>query len=133
MKKLSVAIHGTGFIGLVSGCCFAIKGFRVINSTFNGENCDKINRGESPFFENGLTELLKEAVNSGNYKCVIGREKAVMESDISMIAVGTPMREDKSVDLKFIEQTAKQLGQALKKKNDYHVIVVRSTVVPGTT
>lgn len=133
MNRLSVAIHGTGFIGLVSGCCFAIKGFKAINSTFNVENCEKINKGESPFFENGLSDLLKEAVTSGNFKCVIGREKAVGESDVSMIAVGTPMRKDKSVDLQFIEQTAKQLGQALKKKNDYHIFVVRSTVVPGTT
>lgn len=133
MKELSVAIHGTGFIGLVSGCCFAIKGFKSINSTFNVENCEKINRGESPFFENGLLELLKEAVSSGNFKCVIGRENAVKESDISMIAVGTPMRKDNSIDLQFIEQTARQLGQALRKKDDYHLVVVRSTVVPGTT
>ena len=133
LRKYSVAIHGTGFIGLVSGCCFAVKGINVINSTFNAKNCEQINRGESPFFENGLAELLKEAVDSGNFKCVIGREEAVKESDISMIAVGTPMRKDNSIDLQFIEQTARQLGQALRKKDDYHVVVVRSTVVPGTT
>lgn len=133
MKKLSIAVHGTGFIGLVSGCCFAIRGNKTINSTFNVENCKKINNGESPFFENGLDVLLKEAVFSGNFKCVVGRDKAVEESDISMIAVGTPMRKNNSIDLQFIKQTARQLGQALKKKNEYHLIVVRSTVVPGTT
>ncbi|MFX0210000.1 MAG: UDP-glucose dehydrogenase family protein [Candidatus Hodarchaeota archaeon] len=133
MKKYGVAIHGTGFIGLVSGCCFAIKGFKVINSTFNVKNCEQINQGKSPFFENGLSELLNEAIRSGNFKCVIGREDAVNEADISMIAVGTPMRKDNSIDLQFIEQTARQLGQALGKKDDYHVVVVRSTVVPGTT
>ncbi|MHA2247128.1 MAG: UDP-glucose dehydrogenase family protein [Candidatus Hodarchaeales archaeon] len=133
MNSYSVAVHGTGFIGLVSGCCFAIKGFKTVNSTFNAKNCEQINQGKSPFFENGLTELLKEAVDSGYFKCVIGREDAVKESDISMIAVGTPMRKDNSIDLQFIEQTARQLGQALRKKDDYHLIVVRSTVVPGTT
>ncbi|MFX0084963.1 MAG: UDP-glucose dehydrogenase family protein [Candidatus Hodarchaeota archaeon] len=133
MNKLRVAIHGTGYIGLISGCCFAIKGFTAINSTFNTEKCNKINSGESPFYEKGFSELLKKAVSSGNFKCVVGREEAVMKSDISMIAVGTPMRKDKSVDLQFIEQTARHLGQAIKKKNEYHLVVVRSTVVPGTT
>ena len=76
MRKYSVAIHGTGFIGLVSGCCFSIRGFSAINSTFNEKNCEQINQGVSPFYENGLAELLKEAIDSGNFKCVIGREKA---------------------------------------------------------
>ncbi|MFX0125396.1 MAG: UDP-glucose 6-dehydrogenase, partial [Candidatus Hodarchaeota archaeon] len=101
MGKYSVAIHGTGFIGLVSGCCFAIKGIKTINSTFNQEKFEKINQGISPFFENGLAELLKDAINSKNFKCLIGRDQAVQESDISMIAVGTPMREDNSIDLQF--------------------------------
>lgn len=133
MARFTVAIHGTGFIGLVSGCCFATKGIKAISTTFNQEKFEKINQGISPFFENGLSELLEEAVNSGNYKCLIGREKAVLESDISMIAVGTPMRKDNSIDLQFIEKTARQLGQALKNKEAYHLVVVRSTVVPGTT
>ena len=78
MTRYSISVHGTGFIGLVSGCCFAIRGFKSINSTFNEVNCDKINRGISPFFENGLDKLLKEAVDSGNFKCVIGREEAIL-------------------------------------------------------
>ncbi len=133
MKEYRVAIHGTGFIGLVCGCCFAIRGIKTINSTFNQKKYEQINQGISPFFENGLSELLKEALDSGNFKCVLGREEAVLESDISMIAVGTPMREDNSIDLKYIKQTARQIGQILKEKNGYHLIVVRSTVVPGTT
>lgn len=133
MGKYKVSIHGTGFIGLVCGCCFAIKGFKTINTTFNNEKFQKINQGISPFFENGLAELLTDAVNSNNFRCLIGREEAFLDSDISMIAVGTPMREDNSIDLKFIKQTAQQLGQTLKKTDKYHLIVVRSTVVPGTT
>ena len=106
---------------------------KTITSTFNQKKYEQINQGISPFFENGLSELLKEALSSGNFKCVLGREEAVLESDISMIAVGTPMREDNSIDLKYIEQTARQIGQILKEKDNYHLIVVRSTVVPGTT
>ena len=133
MSNYKVAIHGTGFIGLVSGCCFAIRGIKTINTTFNEENAKRINDGDTPFFENGLSELLQDAIRSGNFQCFIGRDLAVEEADISMIAVGTPMRKDNSIDLQFIEQTAKQLGKALKNLNRYHLIVVRSTVVPGTT
>ncbi len=133
MGKYKIAIHGTGFIGLVCGCCFAVKGFKTINTTFNQEKYRKINQGISPFFENGLANLLTDAVNSNNFNCLIGREEALLESDISMIAVGTPMREDNNIDLKFIKKTAQQLGQALKKTDKYHLIVIRSTVVPGTT
>ena len=107
MTKYTIAVHGTGFIGLVSGCCFAIKGFKSINSTYNKGNYEKINSGVSPFFENGLDELLKDAIETGNFKCVIGRDKAVENSDVSMIAVGTPMRDNNNIDLEFIKQTAK--------------------------
>jgi UDPglucose 6-dehydrogenase len=133
MIRKTISIHGTGFIGLVCGCCFAVKGFKTINSTFNQKKCDLINNGVPPFFENGLEELLTDAVGSGNFSCVIGRDDAVEQSNISMIAVGTPMRSDNSIDLSFIEQTAEQLGKALRMKSEYHLIVVRSTVVPGTT
>ncbi|MFX1595727.1 MAG: UDP-glucose/GDP-mannose dehydrogenase family protein, partial [Promethearchaeota archaeon] len=66
-------------------------------------------------------------------KCLIDPVKAVLETDISMITQGTPMREDKSIDLSFIESTAREIGEAITKKNKYHLVVVRSTVVPGTT
>ena len=91
MRKHSVAIHGTGFIGLVSGCCFATKGFKAINSTFNVENCEQINQGESPFFENGLSELLKELLNylSAHRLNLGGREddNEIILSEISTIGI----------------------------------------------
>ncbi|NHJ25027.1 MAG: UDP-glucose/GDP-mannose dehydrogenase family protein [Candidatus Lokiarchaeota archaeon] len=133
LSETKIAIHGTGFIGLVSGCCFAIKGFKTINSTYDQIKCDQINKGETPFYENGLEELLREALATKNFKCVVGRKYAVLNSDVSMIAVGTPMGKDYSINLTFIEKIAEEIGQILQNHNQYHLIVVRSTVVPGTT
>jgi len=135
MSKYNVSILGTGFVGLTSAVCFAQRGVKVIASTHNEKKSNLINQGISPFYEVGLEEILKEVVDrkDGNFKCLVGREQAILDTDISMIIVGTPMREDKSIDLSFMENTAKEIGEVMKRKNSYHLIVVRSTVVPGTT
>ncbi|MFO7795654.1 MAG: UDP-glucose dehydrogenase family protein [Promethearchaeati archaeon] len=135
MYKYSVSILGTGFIGLCSAACFANKDIKVLASTHNQKKAELINKGKAPFFESGLDEMLEE-INKNDpslLTCVLDQEKAVLETDISMITQGTPMREDKSIRLEFIESTAKEIGQALKSTDKYHLIVVRSTVVPGTT
>jgi len=135
MYKYSVSILGTGFIGLCSAACFANKDIKVLASTHNEKKAELINKGIAPFYESGLEEMLQE-INEKNpnlLQCVLDQEKAVLETDISMITQGTPMREDKSIKLDYIESTAKEIGQALKNTDKYHLIVVRSTVVPGTT
>ena len=135
MYKYSVSILGTGFIGLCSAACFANRNIKVLASTHNEKKAELINKAKAPFFESGLDEILDEInkKDSSLLTCVLDQEKAVLETDISMITQGTPMREDKSIRLEFIESTAKEIGQALKKTDKYHLIVVRSTVVPGTT
>jgi nucleotide sugar dehydrogenase len=135
MYKYSVSILGTGFIGLCSAACFADKDIRVLASTHNERKAAIINEGKAPFFEAGLQEMMDDIKknNPELLQCLTDPVKAVMETDISMITQGTPMREDKSIDLSFIESTAREIGEALKKKEEYHLVVVRSTVVPGTT
>ncbi|MEJ2248546.1 MAG: UDP-glucose/GDP-mannose dehydrogenase family protein [Candidatus Lokiarchaeota archaeon] len=93
-----------------------------------------MNKGEAPFFEEKLEEIMNEVYkkDSNLLTCTLNQEKAILETDISMITQGTPMREDKSIDLSYIENTAKEIGKALKSKDKYHLVVVRSTVVPGT-
>ena len=135
MYKHKVSILGTGFIGLCSAACFAQKQIGVLASTHNEKKAEMINNGVAPFYEEGLEEIMKDVKenNPDLLKCTLNQEKAVLETDISMITQGTPMREDKSIKLDYIESTAKEIGQALKNKDSYHLIVVRSTVVPGTT
>lgn len=135
MYKYSVSILGTGFIGLCSAACFADKDIKVLASTHNEKKAALINNGKAPFFEARLQEMMDDVKknNPGLLQCLTDPVKAVLETDISMITQGTPMREDKSIDLSFIENTAREIGEALKKKDQYHLVVVRSTVVPGTT
>ncbi len=135
MKKLSVSIIGTGFVGLCSAVCFAHRGIKVIASTHNKKKANLINQGIAPFYEVELEEILKEVVNrnDGNFKCLVGREQAILDTDISMIIVGTPLGEDKRIDLTLMEKAAKEIGEVLRMNDNYHLIVVRSTVVPGTT
>ena len=135
MYKYSVTILGTGFIGLCSAACFAERDVKVIASTHDERKANLINEYKTPFFEEGLAEMLERIKNTKPelLKCSTNPEKAVMDTDISMITQGTPMREDNSINLSYIESTAKEIGEALKKSDKYHLIVVRSTVVPGTT
>ncbi|MFX1310114.1 MAG: UDP-glucose dehydrogenase family protein [Promethearchaeota archaeon] len=134
MYKYSVSILGTGFIGLCSAACFADKDIKVLASTHNERKASMINKGKAPFYEAGLQEMMDSIKKSKPelLQCLTDPVKAVLETDISMITQGTPMREDKSIDLSFIESTAKEIGEALKMKDKYHLVVVRSTVVPGT-
>jgi len=135
MYKYSVSILGTGFIGLCSAACFADKEIKVLASTHNEKKASLINEGKAPFFETGLQEIMDDIKKNKPelLQCLTDPVKAILETDISMITQGTPMREDKSIDLSFIESTAREIGEALKTKNKYHLVVVRSTVVPGTT
>jgi len=135
MYKYSISILGTGFIGLCSAACFADKDIKVLASTHNAKKAQMINDGIAPFFEANLQEMMDNIKNTKPelLQCITDPIKAVLDTDISMITQGTPMREDKSIDLSYIESTAREIGEALKQKDRYHLVVVRSTVVPGTT
>jgi len=135
MYKYSVSILGTGFIGLCSAACFANKDIKVLASTHNEKKVKLINDGKAPFFEANLQEMMDDIKknNPEFLQCLTDPVKAVLDTDISMITQGTPMKDDKSIDLSFIESTAREIGDALKSKDKYHLVVVRSTVVPGTT
>ncbi len=134
MYKYKVSILGTGFIGLCSAACFAQKDVKVIASTHDQEKADMINKGIAPFFEENLQEIMDHIQSKKEelLQCLQDPVQAVIETDISMITQGTPMRADKSINLSYIESTAREIGEALKQKDTYHLVVVRSTVVPGT-
>lgn len=134
MSEYRVSIVGTGFVGLVTAVCFADRGIKTICSTRNAKNAEMINKGIPPFFENGLEELLKKVVDQGNLVCTTSREEAILKSDMTLIIVGTPFNHiDKSINLDYMEQAAIDIGKTLVKKNSFHLVVVRSTVVPGTS
>ena len=133
MKKPKISIAGCGFVGLVSAAAFASKGFEVIATTINEKEANIINSGRSPFYERGLDEILQKAIELKNLKVIMDNYEAVLNSDLTFISVGTPMREDKSIDLSFIDKVSRQVGNALIDKKSYHLIIDRSTVLPGTS
>jgi UDPglucose 6-dehydrogenase len=134
MKKQNISVLGIGYVGLCTAVGFASKGYNVIASTHDAEKAAKINKGIPPFHEPSLQKLLEETVQKGHLTCLTNQtEKAVLETDLTFNAVGTPSRPDGSIDLQFIEASTYETGKALKQKNTYHVVVIKSTVVPGTT
>lgn len=128
---MKISVVGTGYVGLVSGVCLAEKGHDVTCVDNSLEKVEKINRGMSPIYEEGLDTLLKNNIGVG-LKATSDLESAIVNSDITLIAVGTPFDGDE-IDLQYIRQVAQEIGSALKNKSGYHVVVVKSTVVPGTT
>lgn len=128
--QVRVSIVGAGYVGLVSGVCLAEKGHDVICVDVDQSKVDLVNRGIPPFYEAGLEELLVR--NTERFHATTDLRKAVLSTDISLIAVGTPFNGN-SIDLRYIEAAARQIGEILAKKDSYHSVVVKSTVVPGTT
>lgn len=129
---MKVSIVGTGYVGLVSGVCLADKGHDVVCIDVVQEKVDRINAGDPPIYELDLEPMLKSLVAGGKLRATTDLEAAVLDSDLSMIAVGTPF-DGEQIDLRYIRQVSEQIGAALAKKNGYHVVIVKSTVVPGTT
>jgi UDPglucose 6-dehydrogenase/GDP-mannose 6-dehydrogenase len=128
---MRVAIVGTGYVGIVTGVCLAHRGHDVICVDLDRSKVDRINAGEAPIHEVGLPERLK-SVAGRRLRATTDLKAAVAASEVTLIAVGTPFAGG-AIDLQFIEQSARDIGRALRGTTDYHVVVVRSTVVPGTT
>ena len=128
---MKIAVVGTGYVGLVSGVCLAEKGHDVLCVDKDLAKVDSINAGISPIHEEGLDDLLKRNIGS-RLKATSDLKIAVLDSDVSLIAVGTPF-DGNEIDLRYIRQVSADIGDALKDKEGYHVVTVKSTVVPGTT
>ena len=128
---MKISIIGTGYVGLVSGLCLSEIGHSVICIDKDKSKIKKINHGISPIHEKGIEKLLKKNINK-NFFATDDFDKAVESTSISIIAVGTPFKNNK-IDTSFIKTAANQIGNIIKIKKDFHVVVVKSTVVPGTT
>lgn len=128
---MKISVVGTGYVGLVSGVCLAHVGHDVACIDLDQAKVDKINRGEPPIYEVGLEDLLQKLIGK-SLTATTDFDTAVRNSDLSLIAVGTPF-DGQEIDLQYIRQVARQIGEVLKTKDSYHTVIVKSTVVPGTT
>ena len=129
---MRVSVIGAGYVGLVTGVGLAEQGHQVVCVDSDREKIARIRRGEVPFFEPGLERLLQRTLGT-RLDVTPDLRRAVLESELSLIAVGTPSREGGGIDLSSVETVARQIGEALRDKAAYHVVVVKSTVEPGTT
>lgn len=129
---MKVAVIGTGYVGLVSGVCLAAKGHTVTCIDLDEAKVARINACEPPIHEEGLGELLRETVSSGTLRASTNLVDAVLGSEITLIAVGTPF-DGSAIDLAQIRDAAHEIGTALRARTSWHTVVVKSTVVPGTT
>ncbi|MHA3980933.1 UDP-glucose dehydrogenase family protein [Halovulum sp. GXIMD14794] len=128
---MRVSVIGTGYVGLVSGVCLASKGHEVVCVDVDADKVARINAGDPPIYELGLEELLGQVAGK-TLTATTDLEAAVRDTELSLIAVGTPF-DGSAIDLKYIRTVAEQIGAVLKDKPGYHCVVVKSTVVPGTT
>jgi len=128
---MNISIIGTGYVGLVTGVCFAKLGNNVICVDIDKDKINKINNGIPPIFEKNLDKTLIETKDK--IKATTDYKTAIQNTDITFICVGTPSKKDLSLDLTHIKKSAEEIGKQLKEKNKYHVVVVKSTVLPGTT
>lgn len=133
MEKPRISFLGMGYVGLASATAFAKHGFNTVCTTTTQSKADDLNNGKAPFYEPQLDDLVEEVINDGFLVGSTNNMDAVANSDITFICVGTPSMPDGSPDLSQIKNVSIDIGRGLKVSEGYHLVVVKSTVPPGTT
>jgi UDPglucose 6-dehydrogenase len=131
-QKPAVSIVGMGYVGLCTAATFASRGIRTVGIDIDQARVDQIRRGKAPLHEPQLDSLLKVAVKKKLLDAA-SEISVAMDTDATFLTVGTPSQQDGSIDLSYIKNATEDLGNALREKRGYHLVVVKSTVVPGTT
>jgi len=129
---MNISVFGLGYVGAVSLACLARDGHHVVGVDIDPAKLEMIRKGRSPIVEEGIAELIERVVAEGRVRVTDDAGFAVSHSDLSFVCVGTPPRPNGSQDLRALERLAASLGQAIGAKAGFHVVVIRSTVVPGT-
>ena len=129
---MRISIFGLGYVGTVSSACLADQGHEVIGVDPVSVKVDLINRGETPIIEKDIGRLIGRAREAGRLRATSSPEEAVSASTISFICVGTPSQDNGNLTLTFVQRVCEHIGRAIAKKTEWHLVVVRSTVLPGT-
>jgi len=129
---VKLSVFGLGYVGCVSAACLAEEGNEVIGVDVNPTKVEIINKGKSPIIEEGINELMAKVVKAGRLSATTDSERAVNESDLSLVCVGTPSNQNGSLHLRHVEQVCREIGAAMKHKQGRHIVVIRSTMLPGT-
>ncbi len=127
----AISVFGLGYVGTVTAACFAHKGNHVIGVDLNPVKVETMASGRSPIAEPEVSELIAECHKGCRLHATCDWESAVLNTQITFLCVGTPSLRNGKLDLGHIEPVCRQIGAALKKKSSFHLIVLRSTVLPG--
>jgi len=128
----SISVFGLGYVGTVTAACLAYRGNNVIGVDLSQPKVEAINSGNSPIVEPRVSEIIADSHKANRLHATSSAEAAVMNSEISFLCVGTPSLRNGKLDLGHIEPVCREIGEILKKKNSFHLVVLRSTVLPGT-
>src|SRR6266536_3989997 len=129
---MKLSVFGLGYVGCVSAACFAKEGHEVLGVDVNPTKVEITNRGDSPIVEAGMSELTREMVGTGWLRATTDTAKAIENSELSLVCVGTPSNANGSLDLTYVRRVCEEIGSTLRTKDARHVIVIRSTMLPGT-
>ncbi|MBL8125513.1 MAG: UDP-glucose/GDP-mannose dehydrogenase family protein [Pyrinomonadaceae bacterium] len=129
---MRISVFGLGYVGIVSAACLADDGHDVIGVDINDEKVDLVNTGKSPVVELGVSDLIREGVKNRKLRATVDVNEAVGLSDLSLVCVGTPSNENGSLKLDYVERVSQQIGEAIGQKKSKHIVVIRSTMLPGT-
>ncbi len=129
---MNISIFGLGYVGCVSLGCLAQNGHKTLGVDVNSHKVDLINIGKPTIIEKDIDRIIKEQFENKTISATTDYKKAVKETDISIICVGTPSTKEGHLNLEYIFKVAKEIGEVLSEKNKFHTIVIRSTVLPGT-
>jgi GDP-mannose 6-dehydrogenase len=130
---MKVSVFGLGYVGVVCAACLADDGHTVLGVEPNAVKVELVNSGHAPVIEQGLGDLVSMAVRRGALRATTDCVEAVLETDLALLCVGTPSRANGSLDLSHLQRVSEEIGTALRRRNGFFVVAVRSTVLPGTT
>jgi GDP-mannose 6-dehydrogenase len=129
---MKISIFGLGYVGAVSAGCLATDKHQVIGVDPNQTKVDLINKGVTPIIEKDIGEMIANTAKNGNLRATTDAREAVINSDLSLICVGTPSQLNGNLDLSYVRRVCEEIGTALKEKSSFHVVVGRSTMLPGS-
>ena len=129
---MNISIFGIGYVGAVAAACLARDGHEVVAVDINPDKVGDIACGRSPIVEPRLGDLISQAVAAGRLRATCSAYEAIAATELSFVCVGTPSRPNGSLNTSSVAHVSEQIGSALRQKNDFHSVVVRSTMLPGT-
>lgn len=128
-----IGVFGMGYVGVTTAGCLADLGHRVVGVDVVEAKLELLRKGRSPIVEEAISEIIERVVDDGRLTVTDDAGRAVAETDICFVCVGTPSRQDGSLETRYVEQVTRQIGDALRSKDGHTLVVVRSTLLPGTT